>query len=261
MITLQELKTVEEKFNRRIEGILDTKEAFDNYDRYYKWLIDKYKDETTTDKEVIEELLVQQFKLIKRASVFIERFGLQAKEVAKHWNKGLIKRVFQLVEDQLKATEELNEYESTLTKSLTLESILNSNDLGTVCCSFSILEKVMPKLLTNCIRFLRGEEDAFPKKKENTVTVRKPKTDKNIKYWHPDAQEYMTYDECTERGLGHHLLCYPKGHDLQFTFVGFHEPDPSKCKYSKASYEENIAAVKKMMGEINIQTSETTYTE
>ena len=170
MITLQELKTVKEKFNRKIEGILDTKEAFDNYDRYFKWLIDKYKDETTTDQNVINELIVQKFKIILRANTFIERFGLQAKDLAKKWNKGLVARTYEDVEIQLKERNPFNDYESSLKHTLCEESILRTcDDLGTVCYCISIIQKVKPNFLSGCINYIQNGTPTT--KVETTETV------------------------------------------------------------------------------------------
>lgn len=209
------LEKTEEKFYESLETITKPEERFKRYGDFWEWL--KYQEA----EEVKARLIYSVVKWVMDTDTKVKGF-------TSRWNAKLVKRIGIFIE-KWKGDEVISNEEQT---SL-FDRILKEPDFATMayCClmlqrdgvvNFSSLYKPSVREKHEFIETPITEDIKRP-------GIFKPYIlDNGMKYYHPDTKELMTYDECTEKGLGHHLLMYPPGHEQQKTYVGFHEPDASK---------------------------------
>lgn len=232
-LTKEKLIKTEKAFYEKVKSSTDKEHIIKRYDDYYKYLLEK-DNESQTD-EVHSLMKKQNFQLIYNFIQWCEENGVIAKDHSKEWNKGLIARVGEICSELKELKKGITEMQASLKIKLHYmgRDLLNCRDLLTASYCWSMLQRTIgPSFIPLCISL--EEEKKEPEQVGKTIIRQgfgnRKIEDKREKYWHVDAKEFMTYDECTERGLGHHLLCYPIGHDCQNLYVGFKETDPSKVQ-------------------------------
>lgn len=231
MTTLEQMNEQQQKFVTKTQETLNVIESFKLHDKYYKWLLNQINDTDNTE-EVRVDANVKRFNLIYQGTELLERNKAKAKDASVKWDKRLIARIGRLAyEDSNRAINgSANDADFKEAKSLLMTELNNADDLATVCYCYAILKTV------NGIQVSKIIDSLLPKKVSETghAGTYRPGhygdiLDNGGKYWHSEAEELMTYDECTARGLAHCFLCYPDG-PLKNTYFGFSEPDKSKIK-------------------------------
>ena len=210
------LEKTEEKFYESLETITKPEERFKRYGDFWEWL--KYQEA----EEVKARLIYSVVKWLIKTETIVKNF-------TSSWNPRLVKRTGTFIEKWKGDEDVSNEEQASL-----FDRILKEPDFATMayCCqmlqrdkviNFADLYKVKPKA--------KKEEPSIEPQGIKRPAISKPYIlDTGMKYYHPDAKELMTYDECVERGLGVHLLMYPKGHPMQNIYVGFHETNSDKIQ-------------------------------
>lgn len=237
MITKEELIQLEEKFKEKIETSTDNEFVIKKFDSYYKYLQDRLDE--PQDQEMFNLINVQVLKLIYRLIQWLDRRNIKSKDFSKDWNKKLVARVGNYCNElnERRKNGTLDEQTFKIKEHFIHQDLFKERDALTVSYCWSMLIRTLgPELIPTLIQaFENGNGELQEPNKHDTYVYRpgfdgKQIKDNGMKYWHLDAKELMTYDECTERCLGHHLLYYPVGHEWQNMSVGFMETDPSKVQ-------------------------------
>lgn len=212
---LDKILKVKESFNDKAKDVKDPVEMLDIYERYYYWLRETLNKEEDIKSQV--QLTNDFYQLLYGLAVAMQKNSIKAKELSDGWNGALVGRAYRLSKDRSK-TELQN----------LMEDLLKEEDFPTKAYCYQVLQQDgvvdFSKLMVT---------------EKQMRTVQRPKAgggtvaDDGSKYWHTGAKELMTYDECTERGLGHHLLAYPMGHSLSGCYLCFDEPNRDLVKGSK----------------------------
>lgn len=215
------LEKTEEKFYESLETITKPEERFKRYGDFWEWL--KYQ-EAEEVKEVKARLIYSVVKWLIKTDAIVKNF-------TSNWNPRLVKRTGTFIEKWKKS---IGNFEIPNEEQISLfDRILNESDFATMAYCCQMLQR------DGVVDFSSLYKPSVREKHEFIETpiaegIKRPGIfkpyilDNGMKYYHPDTKELMTYDECTEKGLGRHLLMYPPGHEQQKTYVGFHEPDASK---------------------------------
>lgn len=224
MIDDLKLKQLELRFSEKMEKVTDTNEMYDLYESFYQWL--------KKQKGCSDELLRVEYTILYRALRWFDALHIREKDLSKHWNKSLIKIIASAAEREKQYTangRDLSD-EAEIDRDLWVNALNKEMDFATVVYCYRILERAEVFPIPKALSILDSKQDHH-----KVQTVLRPRTgsdgsfikDDGRKYWHVDAKELMTYDECTQRGLNHCLLAYADG-NLKGLFVGFAEPDNSK---------------------------------
>lgn len=238
MINDLKLRELEQRFKEKSEKVGDTNEMYDLYESFYQWL--------NGQKDCSDELIRVKYTLLYKALRWFDSLHIREKDLSKHWNKSLVKRIVSSAEKEKQYIENGrgSSDEAKIDRELWMNELKEEMDFATVVYCYRILEKTevitIPSLLS-----LVGSSN----KQSTLQAIKRPRIGSNSdfimddgrKYWHAGAKELMTYDECTERGLKHYLLAYASG-DLKGLFVGFDEPD--SCTSTKKDSEESTITSK-----------------
>ena len=201
------LKTLN-TFNEKVENEEDNKRLIDLFERCYDWINENISTEESVEmKTQLQNSLYQlMYKLV---STLINR-NIKCKEISTAWNGRLVRKVYDLTKEKNNKSQ----------LSQLIGEVEQEKDFPTKAYCYQVLQQDgivdFSKLITSDRQF---------------TTVQRPRIDGGFveddgrKYWHIDAKELMTYDECTEKHLSHHLLTYPIGSDKAKLYVGFDEPD------------------------------------
>lgn len=251
MITKEKVNITNSGFYKKLESMVDNQEAFNTYDKYYKWLKQQEFD-STNDDSTLDEIKINILNLIYSSIQFFNRRNIKAKDFSKEWNKGLVAKVGNYGEEYQERNKNntLGEQSFKIKEHFVYEDLWNSNDLATASYCWQMLQRsVSYELIPELINSFKQSNSPTPIEHNDKKVLARPKigggtiNDEGIKYWHTGANELMTYDECTEKGLGHHLLMYPTGHPNQGLYVGFNESDPSKIEKVKRADAEWVEQV------------------
>lgn len=222
---LEKIKQINDSFNESLLKEEDPVKKLNLMGRYYNWLNESLAEETDVTAKV--EIKNNFYKLLYAIAVLLQKNNIKLKGLAEKWNNSLVGRTYKLSKNRsMKDVQEL------------LDDLQAEEDFFTKAYCYFVLQQ---DGLVDFSKMLVTEKQMR--------TVQRPcidgKTvaDDGSKYWHTGAKELMTYDECTERGLGHHLLAYPIGHESKHCYVGFYEPDASKVHNPSKEDAEWVDAV------------------
>lgn len=234
MITLEELIKTEKSFKEKVETSIEKDYVIKRYNDYYQWLQDKLDEAPTV--ELKDSICSQKLKVIYSFIHWLDIHNIKAIEVSIEWNKKLIGRVggYCSEYEERRKNGTLEDQTFKIKEHYVYNDLWNSKDLGTNSYCWSILQRtVSPNLIPSLIESFEHQEQSNTSETNKNVLrpgVNTQIPDDGSKYWHVEAKELMTYDECTQKGLGHHLLVFPIGHQRQNLSVGFLEPDKTKIK-------------------------------
>lgn len=212
---LERIFNVKKSFNEKVEQEKDPVEKLKLMEKYYNWLRESLNVEEDVKAKV--ELSNDFYRLLYGIAACLQKMNVKLKDLSDGWNGALVGRTYRLSKDRSK-TELQN----------LMEDLIKEEDFPTKAYCYQVLQQDgvvdFSKLMVT---------------EKQMRTVQRPKAgggtvaDDGSKYWHTGAKELMTYDECTERGLGHHLLAYPMGHSLSGCYLCFDEPNRDLVKGSK----------------------------
>lgn len=236
-MNLETLNTYKEKFEEFISSEKNNETVYERYDSFYKWLLNTIEEEE--DKQLLNRLQAIRFETIHNLINWFEKKNLKAVGFSKEWDKTLIGRIGSWAKEYQSLESKLNIPQKLAIKTHYIFKDLNDcRDVATVSYGWSIIEReAWPRATEIQIQmFSTTSEQTTSESNDIQRTVKRPRASKGFidddgsKYWHTGAKEFMTYDECTQKGLGHHLLVYPIGHSLQNLSIGFDEPNSDLVK-------------------------------
>lgn len=193
-------------FNEKIKDETEPREVLNLYERFYGWLIENIQKEE--DEPTVVELHNALYRMLYGMINTISRLNFKCKDYSTKWNKHLIAKTYEV--SKLPAAPKL--------KAL-MNALVEEKDFPTKAYCYQVLQQ------DGVVDF----STMIVNKDKPTVKLRPSMTGNEIEddgkqYWHAEAKELMTYDQCTEKHLGHHMLMYASG-DQKGLYVGFNETD------------------------------------
>lgn len=225
------LRTLEQRFSEKMEKAADTNEMYDLYESFYQWL-NKQKGESN-------ELLRVKFTLLYKALRWFDALHVKEKDLSKHWNKSLVKRIASAAEreKQYMTNGRSSSEEAEIDRTLWGEALDKEMDFSTVVYCYRILERTEVFTIPTALSFLDSQQEnhnvQLRPRYDGKLTIK----DDGRKYCYAETGELMTYDECTERGLKHYMLAHASGLQKGL-YVGFGEPE-SCCTPTKEDSGES----------------------
>ena len=236
----EKLLTASKAFNERLKEIKeeDKIKLMERYNNFLFQLEVDGEEEIKFFVEKVREFYYTVYLLLNRSTLIM-------KEISTNWNPSLVARTFEFVKEftsiKKKNPRPLSDDKLAIKLGHLLIFLNSEKDFPSKAFCIHILQS------NNVVDFSFKEEASTEKKEETPIQyVVRPGCSSDIKdygmkYYHLDAKEWMTYDECTKRGLGHHLL-YRKENG-QLIGMGFYEPDPSKIERVKRADAEWVEQV------------------
>lgn len=233
------LKELELRFNEKCENASDTNEVYDLYETFYQWL--------NKQEGGGKELLRVKHTLLYKALRWFDVLHIREKDLSKHWNKGLVKRIATCAEKEKQYMENgrASSVEAQIDRELWVTELSDEMDFATVVYCYRILENSgifsIPLLLSSLDSTIGQPtvQTVLRPRYDGKLTIK----DDGRKYWNAETGELMTYDECSERGLKHNMLMYASGL-RKGTYVGFGKPEGSKPSTRELSNEGSDSSTK-----------------
>lgn len=231
---IEQIKEIDAKFYGFVRDTEDINNVFNKFEGYLNFLNGAIND--PSNAEVVETLIDMKYNMLYQLVYWMVSNNVIAKQRSTNWNGFLVRQVGDNCK-QIRLTN-TNGYLSAYTVGKVMsmiEDIEAEQDFATKAYCYQIIQTTGGINLAAWSKIINKERD------EAARSTNRPRMgggfvkDDGSKYWHTGAKELMTYDECTEKGLGQHLLSYPIGSQYDGLYVGF-----EKCE--KSNDEVLVAA-------------------
>lgn len=243
MNKIEELNNYRNVFNEQLsirKG--DANALMELFERYYNYLDERFNEEGSDTNEYVLAFMQCCYKI----AYTVVQNNIKCRELSNSWNNFLVSRVYNLSSEKRQLKEQ---YRKDFNKEVIdlFKQVRQEKDFPTKAYCITVMQN------DGLIDFSSAERIDVTKNTAKQTTPRAaiagaPIEDDGMKYWHTGAKELMTYDECTEKHLGHHLLAYPIGNEKAGLYVGFDEPDRNlveKCENEEVNaWVDNVLECK-----------------
>lgn len=230
MTTVTQLNDYELQFKKFLEDTVSNDSVINRYNKYYKWLNSEMKKDN--DEKLFISIFLSKLRLLYSFVQWLDRRNIKAIEISKNWDKKLIARVGSYCKELIQHRKEgtLGDATFKIKEYFVHQDLFYAEDLATAAYCCKIIQNEIPYLFEGLIQTYEAQLQDKPIETNSNIKERQGCNgtikDDGRKYWHTGANELMTYDECTEKGLSHHLLM-----DVEKRwYVGFSELDKTKIK-------------------------------